>query len=146
MSQPIRLKKQQKSTENDHNDDIKLHEESVPEIDTQEMSEQPNINDIVDPDDQLDNLDADDQFEDQIEDQMSNPNYDDFLPLPPDYIIRQQQIASYQMLCQFLVYQEKNIADVLNDVRVSIDCLTKCVMQLNKTLEKQYEQGQRKNI
>lgn len=57
-----------------------------------------------------------------------------FLPSQPDYIIRQQQIATYQMLCQFLIHKDKNVAEVLDDVRVSIDCLTKCVLQLTKKL------------
>jgi hypothetical protein len=58
-----------------------------------------------------------------------------FMPTPSDYLIRQQQFATFQMLCQFLTKDDKNITDVLNDIRVSLDCLTKCVMQLNKNVE-----------
>ncbi len=83
------------------------------------------------------------------EDDPNNNEYgDDFSPLLPDYMIRQQQIAYYQTLCQFLIHKDKNITDVVNDIRISIDCLTKCVLQLNKTLEKQFDNNysdQRKN-
>ena len=59
----------------------------------------------------------------------------DCLPFPPEYLIRQQQIANYELLREFLIHDNKNLTATLNDVRVSIDCLTKCVMQLTKTLE-----------
>ena len=45
---------------------------------------------------------------------------EEFLPLPPDYIIRQQQIATYQMLSQFLLHKDKGIAEILQDVRLSV--------------------------
>ena len=73
-----------------------------------------------------------------------SPHEQEFLPLPPDYIIRQQQIATYQMLSEFLRHQDKNIAEVLNDVRISIDCLTKSVLQLNKNLDRHFSEVEKK--
>ena len=86
----------------------------------------PNPENPEDPED-LEDLE-DPEFGDEMGD-------DEFDPMPSDYMIRQQQIATYQMLCQFLTTKDKNIADLLNDIRLSIDCLTKCVIKLNKNLE-----------
>ena len=82
----------------------------------------------------------DDEDENDQTDQDQSPNQEnaqtsDFMPTPPDYIIRQQQIATYQILCEVLMHNNKNVTETLNDVRVSIDCLTKCMMKLNKTFE-----------
>lgn len=64
------------------------------------------------------------------------PQEEEFVPMGPDYVIRQQQLANFQMLCQFFVHREKNLANILDDIRVSLDCLTKSVLQTNKNLEK----------
>ena len=61
---------------------------------------------------------------------------DDYVPMGPDYVIRQQQLANFQMLCQFFVHREKNMANIVDDVRVSVDCLTKAILHMNKNLEK----------
>ena len=75
----------------------------------------------------------------EIDDQLPNDQQPyDFDPNQSDYLIRQQQIATYQMLSQFLTHQDRNVTETLNDIRISIDCLTKCVLQLNKNLEKHF--------
>jgi len=150
MSKSLRLKKQSKKNE---------PEEVKPELPIVQPVVIPETPEVQsdNQDEQQDSELADLEFgsdvpqdptlqdiEQDIEQDLRNMP-DDFLPMPPDYIIRQQQIATYQMLCQFLVHQDKNITDVLNDVRVSIDTLTKCVIQLNKTLEKNFSNDQRKN-
>ena len=67
---------------------------------------------------------------------------EEFDPSLHEHLIRQHQMASYHMLSQFLTVQDegrtkgRNVADVLQDVRVSLDCLTKCVLQLSKSMEK----------
>ena len=112
------------------------------EIDQQyyneQQDEQQDQNEFYDAYGSFDNDQQQDNYGGPLEEDLSNLQNDEFLPLPSDYIIRQQQIATYQMLSQFLTHQDKNITDVLNDVRVSIDCLTKSVLQLNKNLEKHF--------
>lgn len=78
-----------------------------------------------DVDDDADELDSDDDSSD--EDTKAKT-------------IRQQQLAMYHVFSQFMMVRdgkgnERNLAEVLQDVRVSIDCLTKCVLQMSKLLE-----------
>lgn len=75
----------------------------------------------------------------------------DFVPSPIDYMVRQQQLATFQMLSEFLILRDsegnpKNVTEVVNEVRISIDVLAKAVLQLNKTMEKCLIETQRKKI
>lgn len=85
-----------------------------------------------------------------ITDMMNNDVTDgDFIPSPIDYMVRQQQLATFQMLSEFLLHRDqennvKNITEMVNEVRISIDVLAKAVLQLNKTMEKCIPEAQRK--
>ena len=125
----------------DEDEDENEDENEFTQLDNNRQENQYDQSNDYNQNDQSNDYNQNDQFDDQFDDlegQLPEFSNDDFLPLPPDYIIRQQQIATYQMLSQFLMYQDKNITDVLNDVRVSVDCLTKSVLQLNKNLDKHF--------
>jgi hypothetical protein len=68
-------------------------------------------------------------------DELQEPD-DNFNPSQSDYVIRQNQIANFQILSQFLAHEDKNVTETLKDIRVSIDGLSKCVLHLNNTIEK----------
>lgn len=72
---------------------------------------------------------------------------DQFAPSPIDYMVRQQQLATFQMLSEFLTYRDdkgnhKNITEIANEIRISIDVLAKAILQVNKTMEKCLSQKQ----
>jgi len=104
---------------------VEYHMEEAEAVDelTEELDEFE-VN--ADEDEDIDGLEADGYGYDPMS----------FQPSMMDYMIRQQQIATYQMLCQFLVHQDRSVTETLNDVRVSIDCLTKSVLQLTKTIDR----------
>jgi hypothetical protein len=119
----------------EHTVDIHEHAVDIHEHTVDQLPEIGSDNDDTVQIENEDNYDENNNIDNQNDnypDEQTNPNFN---PVPPDYVIRQQQIASYQMLCQFLIHQDKNITETLNDVRVSIDCLTKCIMKLSKHLE-----------
>ena len=53
---------------------------------------------------------------------------------PPEELIRQQQLATFQMLYPLFIYNDKNVPELLSDIRVSLDCLSKVVLELNNTV------------
>lgn len=57
-------------------------------------------------------------------------------PLTPEELIREQQLASFQMLHPLLIHNDKNVSEVLSEIRVSLDCLSKVVLGLNNTISK----------
>lgn len=130
----IKLKDSNKN-ETVSNDNVQIEDKPVSNISI-EINDDAELRSL---EEMIDNSNPDNQHEHQY-----SSNGEEFLPLPPDYIIRQQQIATYQMLSEFLRHQDKNIAEVLNDVRISIDCLTKSVLQLNKNLDRHFSEVEKK--
>src|SRR5690242_17592999 len=104
MPKPVKSRKKTKQTQTS---EIQLSEPIIEPLQTKDQPLEPTF-------------DQDDDLEDLDQPRISEEQFDDpFLPAQPDYMIRQHQIATYHMLCQFLVHQDKNVTDVLNDVRVS---------------------------
>ncbi len=96
------------------------------------LSEEPTLGES---DEDVD-FDQDPTLDELNEDDSNQEPDGSFNPSQSDYIIRQSQIANFQILSQFFAHEDKNITETLKDIRVSIDGLSKCVLHLNNTIEK----------
>jgi hypothetical protein len=90
-----------------------------------------------DGEDEDDEDDEDEVLEINRGDEEEIPTMGGFMPFPPQYMMFHQPPAEpYEMLNQLLTHDGKNIANILEDVRVSLDCVAEALLKINKTLER----------
>lgn len=128
-------------------------EDPLPQPKPQSATPIPKVSGIVDEiidDGDVDNIDSgNDGTDDVVEIDRSDMNepekfegnlpFGHFFPMPSNYMMFKHpppEPSTSQILSQLLIHDGKNIASILEDIRISLDCLTETVMKLGKTIEK----------
>lgn len=111
----------------------KLEPETVPELETAEL--------VQDVDE------ADTDTDTEGENCRVPINEDEFISrmfqMGPNCMMFQQPMSmpsAENDINKLLVTGDKNVAEVLDDIRVSLDCLVKAVLKINQTLVKHFDQ------
>jgi hypothetical protein len=111
--------------------------ETVPELETTEL-----VQDV----DEVD-TDTDTDTDTEGENCRVPINEDEFISrmfqMGPNCMMFQQPMSmpsAENDINKLLVTGDKNVAEVLDDIRVSLDCLVKAVLKINQTLVKHFDQ------